>query len=121
MLYNPTDFATLVQGAKSMPESGKMIADAIIFVPETEQNNDGYINAHRYLLVKDKDNKKVLYDGGVTDIGPSFEPYNVARSLPFNKVNIDFVPGGIAMRFDNEKVLVDCHLNSITNIYFVDK
>ena len=95
--YNPKELNAAIEEAISRGVKDEGIYDSIIFMPENEQNEDGYINAKRFGYCFDTEELHYL---GNTDVMPWDINYK-------EDYHMDFVPGGINLfrkRFQKFKV-----------------
>ena len=83
--YNPKELNAAIKEAISRGIKDKGIYDSLIFMPENEQNEEGYIDAKRFGY--NRDTKELDYLGN-TDIMPFEIDYTKDYCM-------DFVPGGI--------------------------
>ena len=83
--YNPKELNAAIKEAISRGVKDEGIYDSLIFMPENEQNEDGYINAKRFGYNNDTEELDYLGD---TDVMPWDINYN-------KDYRMDFVPGGV--------------------------
>ena len=103
--YNPKELSVAIKEALSKGIKRKGIYTCLMFIPENEQNYDGYINAKRFGYNHNTEEFDYL---GVTDIMPCFN---------YKDYRVDFVPGGIHLfRSDRREFKVDGTLYSDTVI-----
>ena len=104
--YNPEELNAAIKEAISRGVKDEGIYDSLIFMPENEQNEDGYINAKRFGYNNDTEELDYL---GYTDV--------MRWNINYNKdYRMDFVPGGVNIyRTDAEKFKVSgkCYCNTI--------
>ena len=103
--YNPEELNAAIKEAVSRGVQDEGMYDTLIFMPENEQNEDGYINAKRFGY--NNDTKELDYLGD-TD----FMPWNI----DYKEYKIDFVPGGVNLfRKDRQKFKVsgECYCDTI--------
>lgn len=94
--YNPKELNTAIKEAVSRGVKDEGMYDCLMFIPENEQNEDGYINAKRFGY--NNDTKELDYLG-CTD----FMPWNIN----YEDYKMDFVPGGVNLfRKDRQKFKV---------------
>lgn len=95
--YNPEELSVAIKAALSKGVKGEGMYTCLMFIPDSEQNNDGYVNAKRFGY---NHNTKEFDYLGNTDIMPCFINYKDYR--------MDFVPGGINLfRCDRKEFKVD--------------
>ena len=82
--YNPKELNAAIEEAISRGVKDEGMYDSLIFMPENEQNEDGYINAKRFGY--NNDTKELDYLGD-TDIMP--------WNIDYKDYKMDFVPGGV--------------------------
>ena len=82
--YNPKELNAAIKEAVSRGVKDEGMYDCLIFMPENEQNEDGYVNAKRFGY--NHDTKKLDYLGD-TDVMP--------QNIDYKHYRMDFVPGGI--------------------------
>ena len=95
--YNPEELNAAIKEAISRGIKEEGIYDSLIFMPENEQNEDGYINAKRFGYRFDTEELDYL---GNTDVMPWDINYK-------EDYHMDFVPGGVNLfrkRFQKFKV-----------------
>ena len=83
--YNPEELNAAIKEAISRGFKDEGMYDCLMFMPENEQNEDGYINAKRFGY--NNDTKELDYLGD-TDVMPWDINYN-------KDYRMDFVPGGV--------------------------
>lgn len=104
--YNPKELNAAIKEALSKGIKGEGMYTCLMFMPESEQNYDGYVNAKRFGY---NHNTKEFDYLGITDVMPCFINYKDYR--------MDFVPGGInVFRCDRKEFKVDGTLYSDTII-----
>ena len=104
--YNQKELNAAIKEAISRGVKDEGIYDSLIFMPENEQNEDGYINAKRFGY--NHDTKELDYLG-CTDI----MPWNINYMEDYR---MDFVPGGVNLfkkRFQKFKVSGKAYCNTI--------
>ena len=82
--YNPKELNAAIKEAVSRGVKDEGMYDTLIFMPENEQNEDGYINAKRFGY--NNDTKELDYLGD-TDVMP--------WNIDYKDYKMDFVPGGV--------------------------
>ena len=82
--YNPEELNAAIKEAISRGFKDEGMYDCLMFIPENEQNEDGYINAKRFGY--NNDTKELDYLGD-TDIMP--------WNIDYKDYKMDFVPGGV--------------------------
>ena len=82
--YNPEELNAAIKEAVSRGFKDEGMYDSLIFMPENEQNEDGYINAKRFGYCFDSEELDYL---GNTDIMP--------WNIDYKDYKMDFVPGGV--------------------------
>ena len=82
--YNPEELNAAIKEAVSRGVKDEGMYDSLIFMPENEQNEDGYINAKRFGYRFDTEELDYLGD---TDVMPC--------DINYKHYRMDFVPGGI--------------------------
>ena len=101
--YNPKELNAAIKEAISRGFKDEGMYDCLMFMPENEQNEDGYINAKRFGY--NNDTKELDYLGN-TDIMP--------WNIDYKDYNMDFVPGGVNLfRKDRMKF-------KVSGIYYCD-
>ena len=101
--YNPEELSIAIKEALSKGIKREGMYTNLMFIPENEQNYDGYVNAKRFGYNR---NTKEFDYLGITDVMPCFINYRM-----------DFVPGGInVFRCDGKEFKVDGTLYSDTII-----
>lgn len=104
--YDPEELSVAIKEALSKGIKREGMYTNLMFIPENEQNYDGYVNAKRFGYNR---NTKEFDYLGVTDIMPCCINYKDYR--------MDFVPGGInVFRCDRKEFKVDGTLYSDTII-----
>ena len=104
--YNPEELNVAIKAALSKGIKGEGMYTCLMFMPENEQNYDGYVNAKRFGY---NHNTKEFDYLGITDIMPC--------SINYKDYSMDFVPGGINIfRCDRKEFKVDSTLYSDTII-----
>ena len=104
--YNPEELNAAIKEAISRGVKDEGIYNSLIFMPENEQNEDGYINAKRFGY--NNDTKELDYLGD-SDVMPWDINYN-------KDYRMAFVPGRVNIyRTDVEKLKVSskCYCNTI--------
>ena len=95
--YNPKELNAAIKEAISRGFKNEGMYDCLMFMPENEQNEDGYVNAKRFGY--NNDTKELDYLG-CTDI----MPWNINYMEDYR---MDFVPGGVNIfRKDRQKFKV---------------
>ena len=95
--YNPKELNAAIEEAISRGIKDEGMYDCLMFIPEKEQNEEGYIDAKRFGYRFDTKELDFL---GNTDIMPFEIDYN-------NNYYMDFVPGGVNLfRKDRKKFKV---------------
>lgn len=95
--YNPEELNTAIKEAVSRGVKDEGMYDTLIFMPENEQNEDGYVNAKRFGYRFDTEELDYLGD---TDVMPWKINYK-------EDYRMDFVPGGVNLfRKDRQKFKV---------------
>ena len=82
--YNPEELNAAVKEAVSRGVKDEGMYDCLMFMPENEQNEDGYINAKRFGY--NNDTKELDYLGD-TDVMP--------WDINYKDYKVDFVSGGV--------------------------
>ena len=82
--YNPKELNAAIKEAISRGFKDEGMYDCLMFMPENEQNEDGYINAKRFGYNNDTEELDYLGD---TDIMP--------WNIDYKDYKMDFVPGGV--------------------------
>ena len=101
--YNPEELNAAINEAISRGIKDEGIYDSLIFMPENEQNEDGYINAKRFGYNNDTEELDYLGD---TDIMP--------WNIDYKDYKMDFVPGGVNLfRKDRMKF-------KVSSMYYCD-
>ena len=106
--YNPKELNAAIKEAVSRGFKDEGMYDCLIFMPENEQNEDGYINAKRFGYRFDTEELDYLGD---TDVMPWDINYK-------EDYHMDFVPGGINLfrkRFQKFKVSSIYYCNTVIN------
>ena len=102
--YDPKELNAAIEEAISRGIKDEGMYDCLMFIPEKEQNEEGYIDAKRFGYRFDTKELDFL---GNTDIMPFEIDYN-------NNYYMDFVPGGINLfRKDGKKF-------KVSSIYYCD-
>ena len=83
--YDPKELNAAIKEAISRGFKDEGMYDCLMFMPENEQNEDGYVNAKRFGY--NNDTKELDYLGD-TDI----MPWNINYMEDYR---MDFVPGGV--------------------------
>ena len=97
--YNSEELNAAIKEAVSRGFKDEGMYDCLMFMPENEQNEDGYVNAKRFGY--NNDTKELDYLGD-TDVMP--------RSMNYEDYRMDFVPGGVNLfRKDRQKFKVSCN------------
>ena len=95
--YNPEELNAAIKVAISKGVKDEGMYDCLMFMPENEQNEEGYINAKRFGY--NNDTKELDYLGD-TDV----MPWNIDYKEDYR---MDFVPGGVNLfRKDRQKFKV---------------
>ena len=103
--YNPEELNAAIKEAISRGVKDEGMYNSLIFMPENEQNEDGYVNAKRFGY--NNDTKELDYLGD-TDIMP--------WNIDYKDYKMDFVPGGVNLfRKDRMKFKVsgECYCDTI--------
>ena len=82
--YNPKELNAAIKEAVSRGVKDEGMYDSLIFMPDNELNEDGYINAKRFGYNHDTEELDYLGD---TDVMP--------WNIDYKHYRMDFVPGGI--------------------------
>ena len=82
--YNPEELNAAIEVAVSRGVKDEGMYDCLMFMPENEQNEDGYVNAKRFGYNHDTEELDYLGD---TDVMP--------WNIDYKHYRMDFVPGGI--------------------------
>ena len=82
--YNPEELNAAIKEAISRGVKDEGMYDCLTFMPENEQNEDGYINAKRFGYNNDTEELDYLGD---TDVMP--------WNIDYKDYKMDFVPGGV--------------------------
>ena len=104
--YNPKELNAAIKEAISRGVKDEGMYNSLIFMPENEQNEDGYVNAKRFGYNNDTEELDYLGD---TDV----MPWNINYNKDYR---MDFIPGGVNIyRTDVEKFKVSskCYCNTI--------
>ena len=102
--YNPKELNAAIKEAVSRGVKDEGIYDCLMFMPENEQNEDGYGNAKRFGYNNDTEELDYLGD---TDVMPWDINYN-------KDYRMDFVPGGVNLfRKDRMKF-------KVSSMYYCD-
>ena len=95
--YNPKELNAAIEEAISRGFKDEGMYDCLMFMPDNEQNEEGYINAKRFGY--NNDTKELDYLG-CTDLMPWDIDYK-------EDYRMDFVPGGVNLfRKDRQKFKV---------------
>lgn len=95
--YNPEELNAAIKVAVSKGVKEEGMYYCLIFIPENEQNEEGYINAKRFGYLFDTEELDYL---GNTDVMPWEINYT-------EDYRMDFVPGGVNLfRKDRQKFKV---------------
>ena len=101
--YNPEELNAAIKEAISRGIKDEGMYDCLMFMPENEQNEDGYINAKRFGYNNDTEELDYLGD---TDIIP--------WNIDYKDYKMDFVPGGVNLfRKDRMKF-------KVSSMYYCD-
>ena len=103
--YNPEELHAAIEEAISRGIKEKGMYNCLMFIPNNEQNSDGYIDAKRFGY---NFNTQELDYLGDTDVMP--------WNIDYKYYRMDFVPGGVNIyRTDVEKLKVSskCYCNTI--------
>ena len=101
--YNPEELNAAIKEAISRGVKDEGMYDCLMFMPENEQNEDGYINAKRFGYNNDTEELDYLGD---TDIMP--------WNIDYKDYKMDFVPGGVNLfRKDRMKF-------KVSSMYYCD-
>ena len=102
--YNPEELNAAIKEAISRGVKDEGIYDSLIFMPENEQNEDGYINAKRFGYNNDTEELDYLGDSDVM-------PWDINYNKDYR---MDFVPGGVNLfRKDRMKF-------KVSSMYYCD-
>ena len=102
--YNPKELNAAIKEAVSRGVKDEGMYDCLMFMPENEQNEDGYINAKRFGYRFDTEELDYL---GNTDVMPWDIDYK-------EDYRMDFVPGGVNLfRKDRQKF-------KVSSMYYCD-
>lgn len=112
-LYNKEELNIAIKNAVAPSNRAAIICDSILFITDNEENFDGYVNATRYCINKDKD--ELIY-AGKTDIS-----FTIEQQIDVNRVHFDFVQGGIKCWVYDARLLVDASCWSATTIDLLPK
>ena len=82
--YNPEELNAAIKEAISRGVKDEGMYDCLMFMPENEQNEDGYVNAKRFGYNNDTEELDYLGD---TDVMP--------WNIDYKDYKMDFVPGGV--------------------------
>ena len=94
--YNPKELNAAIKEAISRGIKDEGMYDCLMFIPENEQNEDGYIDAKRFGYNNDTEELDYLGD---TDVMP--------WNINYKDYKIDFVLGGVNLfRKDRQKFKV---------------
>ena len=95
--YNPKELNAAIKEAISRGIKDEGMYNSLIFIPDNEMNEDGYINAKRFGYRFDTEERDYLGD---TDVMPRDINY-------MEDYRMDFVPGGVNLfRKDRQKFKV---------------
>ena len=83
--YNPEELNVAIKKAISRGVKDEGIYNSLIFIPDNDMNEDGYVNAKRFGYNNDTEELDYLGD---TDVMPWNIDYNKSYRM-------DFVPGGV--------------------------
>ena len=101
--YNPKELNAAIKEAISRGFKDEGMYDCLMFMPENEQNEDGYVNAKRFGYNNDTEELDYLGD---TDIMP--------WNIDYKDYKMDFVPGGVNLfRKDRMKF-------KVSSMYYCD-
>ena len=101
--YNPEELNAAIKVAVSRGVKDEGMYDTLIFMPENEQNEEGYVNAKRFGY--NRDAKELDYLGD-TDVMPHY--------INYKDYSMEFVPGGVNLfRKDRQKF-------KVSSIYYCD-
>ena len=103
--YNPEELNAAIKEAISRGFKDEGTYDCLMFMPENEQNEDGYINAKRFGY--NNDTKELDYLGD-TDVMP--------WNIDYKDYKMDFVSGGVNLfRKDRMKFKVssNCYCDTV--------
>ena len=106
--YDPKELNAAIEEAISRGIKEKGMYNCLIFIPNNEQNSDGYIDAKRFGYNFDTQELDYLGD---TDVMPWKIDYT-------KDYHMDFVPGGINLfRKNGKKFKVSsiCYCNTVIN------
>ena len=106
--YNPEELNVAIEEAISRGIKEEGMYNCLMFIPEKEQNEEGYIDAKRFGYNKDTDTLDYL---GCTDVMPWEINYTEDYCM-------DFVPGGVNLfRKDRQKFKVSsiCYCDTVIN------
>ena len=99
--YNPKELNAAIKKAISIGVKDEGMYDTLMFMPENEQNEGGYVNAKRFGY--NRDAKELDYLGD-TDVMPWEIDYK-------EDYRMEFVPGGVNLfRKDRQKFKVSSML-----------
>ena len=94
--YNPKDLNAAIKVAVSRGVKDEGMYDSLIFMPDNEQNEDGFVNAKRFGYRFDTEELDYLGD---TDVMPD--------RIDYKDYKMDFIPSGINLfRKDRQKFKV---------------
>ena len=82
--FNPKELNAAIKEAISRGVKDEGIYNSLIFIPDNEMNEDGYVNAKRFGYRFDTEELDYLGD---TDVMP--------WDIDYKHYRMDFVPGGI--------------------------
>lgn len=103
--YNPEELNAAIKEAISRGVKDEGMYNSLIFMPDNEQNEDGYINAKRFGYRFDTEELDYLGD---TDVMPC--------DINYKDYRMDFVPGGVNLfRKDRKKFKVSsiCYCDTV--------
>ena len=101
--YNPEELNAAIKEAVSRGVKDEGMYDCLMFMPENEMNEDGYVNAKRFGYNNDTEELDYLGD---TDIMP--------WNIDYKDYKMDFVPGGVNLfRKDRQKF-------KVSSMYYCD-
>lgn len=116
-IYNPTDLKWLIEHAEQPKDITHIKGSSIIFIPENELNEDGYVSAHRFVKVQTSAHL-YLIDGSYTDSSFLFHGITDVKA---SKQFMDFVPNGVQIWFPDYNAIYDCSCYSSTTVYLTEK
>lgn len=103
--YNPKELNAAIKEAISRGVKDEGIYNSLIFIPDNEMNEDGYINAKRFGYRSDTEELDYLGD---TDVMP--------WNIDYKHYRMDFVPGGVniySTDVEKFKVSSKCYCDTI--------